>query len=178
MIAEPSNRVVNALSFDIEDWFHMVGIDAVEDPDSWPSFPSIVVEYTHAILDTLDEHDVKATFFMLGWVAEQHPELAGDIARRGHEVGTHSYWHRKVYDLDPPTFREDMARSIEFYGKTLELQLSGKPGEVTLFQAGDIMIALNRPLGHVAGDAIVGAVEVIFQVESVAAGTVNEPSVT
>ena len=63
----------------------------------------------------------------------------------------------------------DMARSIKFYNETLGLQLVGKPAEVTLVRAGDVTIALNYPLGRTAGNAIAGAVEVIFPVESVAA---------
>ena len=62
---------------------------------------------------------------------------------------------------------KDMARSIKFYGETLGLQMAGKPGEVTLIQAGEVTIVLNHPLGRSSGDTIVGAVEVIFQVESV-----------
>ena len=109
----PANTIINALSFDIEDWFHMVGIDAVADPDTWPTLPSIVVEQTQWIVHTLAEADVKATFFMLGWVAERYPQLARLIADAGHELGTHSYWHRKVYDLTPEQFHEDMKRSID-----------------------------------------------------------------
>lgn len=60
-----------------------------------------------------------------------------------------------------------MARSVKFYGETLGLELAGKPGEVTLFRAGDIMIALNSPLGMAAKNSIAGAVEVIFPAESV-----------
>ncbi len=62
----------------------------------------------------------------------------------------------------------DMAKSVKFYGETLGLQISGKPGELTFFQAGSITLALNRPLGKSAGNAIAGAVEVIFPVASVA----------
>ena len=64
---------------------------------------------------------------------------------------------------------KDTARSIRFYTETLGLELAGKPGEVTLLRAGDFTIVLNHPLGRAAGDAIVGAVEVIFQVPGVAA---------
>jgi catechol 2,3-dioxygenase-like lactoylglutathione lyase family enzyme len=64
---------------------------------------------------------------------------------------------------------KDAARSVKFYGEILGLELVGKPGEVTLFRAGDITIALNRPLWIAAGNSIVGAVEVIFPVDSVAA---------
>ena len=63
----------------------------------------------------------------------------------------------------------DMAKSVKFYGETLGLQISGKPGELTFFQAGSVTLALNRPLGKAAGQAIAGAVEVIFPVPSVAA---------
>ncbi|MCZ6446065.1 MAG: polysaccharide deacetylase family protein [Planctomycetota bacterium] len=108
-----TNTITNALSFDIEDWFHMVDIDAVADPKAWPTLPSIVVEYTHWILHTLDDANVKATFFVLGWVAERYPELAKLIGDHGHELGTHSYWHRKVYDLTPQQFRDDLKRSID-----------------------------------------------------------------
>ncbi len=109
----PADTITDALSFDIEDWFHMVGIDAVADPDTWSTLPSIVVDQTEWIVHTLAEADVKATFFMLGWVAERYPQLARLIADAGHELGTHSYWHRKVYDLTPEQFYEDMKRSID-----------------------------------------------------------------
>jgi polysaccharide deacetylase family protein (PEP-CTERM system associated) len=105
--------VVNALSFDIEDWFHMVGIPAVDDPESWASFPSIAVEQTQWILDTLDEFAVKATFFMLGWIADRYPQLAKSIAERGHELGVHSYWHRRVDTLTPEEFRRDTQQTID-----------------------------------------------------------------
>jgi predicted enzyme related to lactoylglutathione lyase len=64
---------------------------------------------------------------------------------------------------------KDTARSIQVYGETLGLQPAGRPGEVTLFRAGDVTIALSHPLGRAAGDAMAGAVEVVFPVESVAA---------
>ncbi|MEE8482887.1 MAG: polysaccharide deacetylase family protein [Acidiferrobacterales bacterium] len=110
----PTNSTItNVLSFDIEDWFHMVEIDAVADPETWDDLPSLVVQQTQWIVQTLAEADVKATFFMLGWVVERHPQLAKLIADAGHELATHSYWHRKVYELTPESFREDLKRSID-----------------------------------------------------------------
>ena len=110
----PGNRtIVNALSFDIEDWFHMVEIDAVADPNSWPDLDSIVERYTQWIVQTVTEAKVRATFFILGWIAERYPQLVKLIADNGHELATHSYWHRKVFELPPETFRQDMARSID-----------------------------------------------------------------
>jgi len=110
----PSDRtIVNALSFDIEDWFHMVEIAAVSDPQTWPDLDSIVERYTEWIVQTVTEAKMRATFFMLGWIAARYPKLVKLIADSGHELGTHSYWHRKVYELTPATFTEDMKQSID-----------------------------------------------------------------
>src|SRR4051812_47662140 len=78
-VVKHGSDVTNALSFDIEDWFHLVGINAVADPASWPSLPSLVESRTRQILAMLAEHGVRATFFVLGWVAERYPGLVGEI---------------------------------------------------------------------------------------------------
>ena len=104
--------MVNALSFDLEDWFHMIGIPGVEDPRSWDSLPSVLERRSAEILDLLAARQVRATFFVLGWIAERYPHLIRDIAARGHEIGTHSHWHRPVTSLTPRTFAEDLRRSI------------------------------------------------------------------
>jgi len=105
--------ITHALSFDVEDWFHVVEVKASEDPADWSSFRSIVRERTQEILRIVDEAKVRATFFILGWVAERYPDAVRMIADAGHEIGTHSFWHRKVYELTPEVFREDLARSID-----------------------------------------------------------------
>lgn len=105
--------VVHALSFDIEDWFHMVAIDAVADTSKWAEFPTLVERYTDQILETVDKHQVRATFFMLGWVAERYPTIASRIAAAGHEVACHSYWHERVDRMTPDQFREDTRRTID-----------------------------------------------------------------
>ena len=100
----------------------MVEIDAVADPRLWPTLPSIVVDRTRWIVDTVGEAGVKATFFVLGWVARRHPEIAKAIADGGHEIATHSFWHRRVDRLTPDEFRQDLRESID----VLE-QPSGRP---------------------------------------------------
>jgi polysaccharide deacetylase family protein (PEP-CTERM system associated) len=105
--------MTHALSFDIEDWFHLVEIKAVEHPSKWPDLESIVVPRTRQILATLKEFNTCATFFILGWIAERHPELVRMIADDGHEIGTHSFWHGKVYELDRESFLDDLRSSIE-----------------------------------------------------------------
>ena len=81
---------MNVLTFDIEDWFHILDHPEVENPASWGQLSSRVVESTNLILDMLNVHNKKATFFCLGWVADKHPCLIRDIVSRGHEIGSHS----------------------------------------------------------------------------------------
>ena len=112
MAARPTNEPVNALSFDIEDWFHIVDVEGL-DPGTWDSRESIVERRTDEILALLKRHDAHATFFVLGWIADRHPELVRRISEAGHEIGSHSYWHRPVYSLSPEDFRADTVKSID-----------------------------------------------------------------
>lgn len=114
-MAKHEANLVHALSFDIEDWFHIVEVKAVEDPEQWPALhaeSSLVERYTDLILEICARRDTRATFFLLGWVAERHPAMVRRIADAGHEIGVHSYWHRKVYELSPEQFRDDMEQAI------------------------------------------------------------------
>lgn len=112
MVARSTSNL-HALSFDIEDWFHIVDIPGLEDPAKWAGLESLVERRTDDILDALRRHGVRATFFMLGWIADRHPALVRRIADAGHELGSHSYWHRRVYTLDPEEFRSDTLRSLD-----------------------------------------------------------------
>lgn len=117
----------HALSFDIEDWFHIVDIPELEDRSQWDSYSekSLVEKRTYQILDTLSEYNVKATFFILGWIADKYPQLVSDIAEQGHEIGTHSYWHRRVYSLTKKEFYQDLSRSIESISKASGKKVTG-----------------------------------------------------
>ena len=106
-------RPLHALSFDIEDWFHIVDIPGLEDPAAWSGLDSLVERRTDDILAALERHGARATFFVLGWIADRHPGLVRRIADSGHELGSHSYWHRRVYTLDPEEFRSDTMRSLD-----------------------------------------------------------------
>lgn len=104
--------LVNAFTVDVEDYFHVSAFaDRIPSGD-WDQFESRVERNTDRILNLLGRHGIKATFFILGWVADRHPDLVRRIDRCGHEIGTHSYWHRLVYDQTPEEFREDLRRSI------------------------------------------------------------------
>jgi polysaccharide deacetylase family protein (PEP-CTERM system associated) len=109
--ADANARAVNAISVDVEDYFHPTEVAAPR--EHWAGYPSRVEEATGRTLDLLAERNVKGTFFILGWVAERHPGLIRRIAEAGHEIGCHSYWHRLVYDLTLDEFREDTERACE-----------------------------------------------------------------
>src|SRR5689334_4554170 len=105
--------ILNALSFDIEDWFHIVGIDSLSDPAAWPGMPTIVAERTGFILRLLGEHRTKATFFLLGWIADRYPEIVRDIAAAGHEIASHGHMHLPVFSQSPDQFRDDLRRALD-----------------------------------------------------------------
>ena len=104
-------RVVNAMTVDVEDYFHVSVFDGLVPRHSWDSLESRVCGNTERLLRIFDDADVKATFFVLGWVARRFPALVRRIAAEGHEIASHGYGHRLVYDLTPAAFREDIRRS-------------------------------------------------------------------
>lgn len=103
--------VVNAMSVDVEEHFHVSVFDGIVPRSQWARMESRVVDNTHRLLDLFDEFSVRSTFFVLGWVAEQHPRLVHDIARRGHEIASHGYAHRLIYDQTEAAFRDDVRRA-------------------------------------------------------------------
>lgn len=107
-----AKKTVHAMSFDVEEWFHLVGVASMADRSRWDILERTVEPLTDKILGLLSEHGVHATFFVLGWVAERYPAMVRRIAEAGHEIGSHSYGHREVYDHSPGSFREDLKRSI------------------------------------------------------------------
>jgi polysaccharide deacetylase family protein (PEP-CTERM system associated) len=115
--AATPNSALNALTVDLEDWFHICGIDTLA-PRHWDALPSRVASTTEWLLDLLDRRQIRATFFVVGWIAKRHPELVQKISRAGHELGSHSYWHRRVYELDRRTFADDVAASCRAVAAT------------------------------------------------------------
>jgi polysaccharide deacetylase family protein (PEP-CTERM system associated) len=99
------------MSVDVEEYFHASALTQVAPLSRWETLPSRVDPTTRRLLDLFAERDVKATFFILGWVAERHPGLVRDIAAAGHEIASHGYRHEIVYSIGPDAFREDVRRS-------------------------------------------------------------------
>jgi polysaccharide deacetylase family protein (PEP-CTERM system associated) len=104
-------KLLNALTVDVEDYFQVSAFDGVVPRSQWLSFESRVCANTDRLLKIFDAAGVRATFFVLGWVAEHHPELVRRIHRSGHELASHSYGHGLVYDSTPEQFRADLRRA-------------------------------------------------------------------
>ncbi len=99
------------LTVDVEDWFHLLEVKGGYSHQEWEQLPSRVVANTERLLALFEEQDLQATFFFIGWVAERNKELVRRIAKAGHEVGSHSYWHDLVARHDRTSFRRDLERS-------------------------------------------------------------------
>jgi len=113
--------ITNYLSIDVEDYFQVSAFEQVSPPASWDSRELRVEGNTDKVLALLDEASVKATFFVLGWVAERCPELVKRIAAAGHEVASHGYGHQRLTNQTRMEFREDVRRS-----KAILEELSGR----------------------------------------------------
>src|SRR5438552_13108366 len=100
--------LLNALTFDVEDYFHVTGFAGHIDPATWPRFEPRVELGTRTILDLLAAADVRATFFTLGWVARRHPGLVRAIRAAGHEIASHGQMHRHVTTKTPAENRADV----------------------------------------------------------------------
>ena len=106
------SEVLNAFTVDLEDWYQGLEIG----PEAWGGFASRLRIGSERLLRLLDAAEVQATFFVLGYAAECDPDLIREIQARGHEIGTHGYAHRLVYQLDPEEFKRDIERSLEVLG--------------------------------------------------------------
>jgi len=101
--------ITNALTVDFEDWYQGLEIPHTH----WAGYEDRVVQAGRRLLRLLEETGTRATFFVLGYVAEQHPEIVREIAAGGHEIGTHGYSHTLIYRQAPDLFRSEMGRSIK-----------------------------------------------------------------
>ena len=103
----------NLLTVDLEDWFHICEVEHLLPRQKWNRLPSTVVEDTENLLTLFAKTDSRATFFVLGYVAENHPELVRRIHHMGHEIGYHGWEHELVYELSPQEFRRGLRKGIE-----------------------------------------------------------------
>src|SRR5262245_11111557 len=103
--------MLNVLSVDVEDYFHVEAFAKTISYDQWDRYPKRVEGNIDRILDLFERRRARGTFFVLGWVADRHPQLVRRIAMAGHEIGCHGYAHRRIQTLTPKQFREDLQRA-------------------------------------------------------------------
>lgn len=128
---------MNILTFDIEEWFHLLDNESTKTINEWKNYEVRIHANMERIFNILDITNTKATFFCLGWIAETYPEVIKEIATRGYEVGTHTRMHQLIYEQTPAEFEKDLEYSI----KTLE-NITGQ--KVKYFRAPGFSITENE----------------------------------
>ena len=103
--------MLNAISVDLEDWYHICGIDDTSARSKWKRYNVRLEENTEKILNLFKQHDVHATFFTVGVIAENSPALIKKIADAGHELASHGFAHRRIFDMNPEEFEKDLVHS-------------------------------------------------------------------
>ncbi|MDG2492310.1 MAG: polysaccharide deacetylase family protein [Flavobacteriaceae bacterium] len=107
---------MNILTFDVEDWFHILDHKSTKTEKEWVNFPTRMYNNMEKIFEILDQTNTKASFFVLGWIAEKYPDIVREIKDRGYEIGSHTHLHQLAYNQNRKEFYQDVERSI----KTLE----------------------------------------------------------
>lgn len=136
------NSIINALTVDVEDWFQVGAFEGVIGRDQWDGCVHRFAANTDRVLDLFARHNLRGTFFILGWVAERAPALIRRIDAAGHEVASHGYDHARVFTLSPEQFRADLCRS-----RALLEDTCGRA--VTAYRAPSFSIDARTPWAHV-----------------------------
>ncbi len=118
-------KITNAMTIDVEDYFQVSAFESYINKTNWDSLPQRVDKNTNLILDMLAEHNVKATFFTLGWVAERFPKLVERIVKDGHELACHGYEHIRVTQQTPEEFRKDIVKTKKILEDIGGVQVKG-----------------------------------------------------
>jgi polysaccharide deacetylase family protein (PEP-CTERM system associated) len=130
--------MVNAFSVDLEDWFCVHNLAKIFPIDLWPEQELRVEPNTRRILALLEKHNVRATFFVLGWIAEKCPRLILDLAAAGHEVATHGYAHIIVKHSGPNAFEQDLKKSLDVLESLVRRKVVG-------FRAPSFSVDYDKP---------------------------------
>ena len=128
---------MNILTFDIEEWFHILDNDSTKNEKNWVNYESRIHKNMEKVFNILEITNSKASFFVLGWIAEKYPEIVRAISDKGYEIGSHTTMHQLVYQQDRNQFKTDVNRSI----KNLE-DITGE--KVKMFRAPGFSITENN----------------------------------
>ena len=120
-----TGTLVNAMTVDVEDYFHVSAFEGCVPRSAWDRLESRVERNTNRLLDLFAQRNVRATFFILGWVAERFPSLVRRIADGGHELASHGFAHRLIYNQSPEEFRADLRRSRAVISSAVGRRIDG-----------------------------------------------------
>lgn len=133
------------LTFDIEEWFQVENLRTASPKKLWETQNSSVFGNTLKILSILEKHQVPATFFVLGWVAQRNPELLKEIASHGHEVACHGFGHDLTYELDEEKLMTDIRQAKQVLSSGVETEIVGY--RAPNFSVDDRLLAILKQLG-------------------------------
>jgi polysaccharide deacetylase family protein (PEP-CTERM system associated) len=114
------SQIINAMTVDVEDYFHVSAFENTIDKSDWKNMPLRVEHNTYRLLELFEKHNVKSTFFTLGWVAERCPNLIKSIVEQGHELASHGFSHQRITEMSQKDFFLDVEKS-----KNILEQISG-----------------------------------------------------
>ena len=114
------SQIINAMTVDVEDYFHVSAFENSIPKSDWEKTPLRVEHNTYRLLELFEKHNVKSTFFTLGWVAERCPNLIKAIVDQGHELASHGFAHQRITEMNKEEFITDVVKS-----KNILEQLSG-----------------------------------------------------
>jgi len=115
----------HAMTIDVEDYFHVSAFANTIKPADWDNWPSRVEKNTRKLLTLFAEADIKATFFVLGWVAERFPSIVKEIDEAGHEIASHGYSHQLIYNQSPKIFKQETQKSKDILEKIIQRPVTG-----------------------------------------------------
>ena len=133
--------ITNALSIDVEDWFQVSAFAPHIDRAQWDGLPCRVERNVDLLLDLLDRHRARATFFTLGWIAERHPAVVRRIVAQGHELASHGYGHQRASDQTPEAFAADLTLAREVLEQTGGVAVTG-------YRAPSFSVGTANPWAH------------------------------
>jgi polysaccharide deacetylase family protein (PEP-CTERM system associated) len=105
------SKITNAMTVDVEDYFHVSAFDNVIDKKEWDNLPLRVEYNVYRLLELFEQHNAKCTFFTLGWVAQRCPQLIEAIVAQGHELASHGFSHQRTTQMTRAEVTDDIERS-------------------------------------------------------------------
>lgn len=105
---------MNILTFDVEEWFHLLDNDSTKTEKEWDTYPSRIHKNMDRIFDILGRHNQKATFFIIGWVAKHYPDIVNRINKEGYDIGFHTNSHQLIFEQTPEDFYKDLTEGLDY----------------------------------------------------------------